>query len=128
MRNDELALVLDSLREEIHIGHTLTRATVKAEIDRVDEKADRIIKHNEKQNGRLAQHDDIIQRLSDYQEHCPANKVGKALNKKWIWIAALLLFILTSFTSAWLSQNVDWLKTAEKAIGIELIEDGEGAD
>lgn len=85
MRNEDIKLLLDSLREEMQVGHSLTRATVKAEIDRIEEKVDRVIKHQERQNGRLSDHDAIIAKLSSYPEKCPANQLAEKMAKKWFW-------------------------------------------
>lgn len=88
MRNDDIKILIDSLREEMRVGHTLTRATVKAEIDRLDEKVDRVIAHQEKQNGTLEKHDCEIKKLK------PAYMM---VQKKWFWAVAGIVFVLVYF-------------------------------
>lgn len=129
MTNTDLKLFLDSLREEIKTGHTATRAVIMSEINRIDVKADSIIKHQKDQNGKLGKHEDRLVCLETFKDHSPASKLTArqvrivgALDKKVFWTTVAVLLIGIGVLTSWMYHNVDIIRTVKNNTGIELID------
>lgn len=97
MRNEELIKLVET-------QGTLTRATLLSEVHRLDEKMDRVIQHQEKQNGWIEKNNNAITELEKkdmtleaYQENCPGNRIAFRLQKKWFWFMAIGVLVLLYF-------------------------------
>jgi len=86
MRNEDLKVILDN-------HFTAVRATIKSEVDRVDEKVSQVIKHQERQNSKLEKHDEKIIAI----ETCDGVRIGKMVGKKWFWIVAVAFVSIVYF-------------------------------
>ena len=113
MRNEDIKLVIGSLREEMKAGHSLTRATVKSEVDLLGIKVDEIIEHNKRQNGELNQHEKDIRTIRPFV---------RAVRKKYFWIVAFLLLSVMMFAANWASEHINWKKTLKNTTGVSVID------
>jgi hypothetical protein len=83
------------------------RATIKYEVDRIDEKLNSVIEHNKNQNGHFYKIDDEL------ELNRPHHKFVHAITKKWITsviVTVVILFLLNSlFEVVNLFTIIEWL-------------------
>jgi Cft2 family RNA processing exonuclease len=101
------------IKEFIDAGNKVTHAKLINEVDRVDAKADQIIKHQEWQNGKLRKHSESIIELEKkdlsfehYQQTCPANKLASKLTKTKTWVLFGVVLVIVYVILATLYHEV----------------------
>jgi len=107
MRNDELIAFLEvqhkSMETVIKANGTAIRAKVEAEIDRIDSKVSEVIKHQEKQNGKMETMEDETRVVRWFQKNPIKTAVIAAL-----FVGALVLaYHIVDFEGTLKSRGIE---------------------
>jgi hypothetical protein len=111
-----------NLHEAVAKNGTATRGFIESEVNRIDEKLEKIIVHNTRQNGFLENHEECIGELKKEAEKCRDYRKSlgfAAKNWKFLAVAFVVLVFLLNVVSDRINWNLTIKKQAEK-YGLEL--------
>lgn len=102
--------IKSDLKEAIKGNNSILHAQMINEVDRIDHKVDKIIIHNEWQNGMLGEHDEAVKELGFFRI------IGR--NPK----ISAIVFLVIIMIGAWGYHTVNFKRTLKNMTKIELNE------